>query len=867
MDELEKNYAGLKTTFKKLKERKRLTISELTPLQQFVDATVSCTTNTAELKKIFRPEHNNSASQTDKLTALRQSNSINSNGQENCNRECDPVKCDNCAWMYAELVRQRVIAVNTHHHTKTCVKKRPGCRFGIPRPPSEFTIIAQAMPEEVKKVEEKTVDSLEYIMGKVKTELKRIEDDLIERQREDVHASIDGSLSTMLSRLFLDIRISDDESELVINEDDAEYTLKASLVKEAWSQNPRHSLFPVNLQSPREILRSAVYHYALSVCKSGTKVVIKRELQDIFVNNFNAHWMLAWDGNMDIQPCFDYFSVITYMTDYVCKPETKTTEVLKHVNKTKKNENVPNKDLMYALGQAYLSSREMGECEAYYKLDPNLHFKQSNVKTIFIASGFPQNRAKFLRKCSSDVDVARGISVDGHDGKFLESESHHSKYAMRPLCMERICLCQHCMRYSQITALEANKIRRTGRRPAPPPSGKGWEGILHIVTDDVMNTSPLPDFIELDNGKVMKLRKFDAVVRRHKFKEEKEAHEFFFSELLLFWPWRNESELFPDDPKKCAELYHRVKPSIDHVKKTLFPHLDDVELGREMVENFEFDMNEIGAAIDPEGEQGENPDTLAELAAEYGGLDPEGFDSNPNQSHSNDSPIPFFRAPPVLDMDTLVERTRKLVWEQMVVLQLVIRYCRDLVLFRLSATSNKLTSGFMPSFSKSLEPPLLIIHGGAGTGKSMLINLTTLWVQKILVNSGDDPCSPYMVLAAPTGMAASNIEGQTLHTAFKFTFGNEYKSLSDKNRDLQRDFFKNVEVIIIDEFSMMKSCQLYHLHMRLCEVKQTDKLMGGLCVLMFGRFNLTFVQNSIDFITFIFRRPHAVEAYKRGLHL
>ena len=193
------------------------------------------------------------------------------------------------------------------HHTKTCVKKRPGCRFGIPRPPSEFTIIAQAMPEEVKKVEEKTVDSLEYIMGKVKTELKRIEDDLIERQREDVHASIDGSLSTMLSRLFLDIRISDDESELVINEDDAEYTLKASLVKEAWNQNPRHSLFPVNLQSPREILRSAVYHYALSVCKSGTKVVIKRELQDIFVNNFNAHWMLAWDGNMDIQPCLRLF--------------------------------------------------------------------------------------------------------------------------------------------------------------------------------------------------------------------------------------------------------------------------------------------------------------------------------------------------------------------------------------------------------------------------------------------------------------------------------------------------------------------------------------------------------------------------------
>jgi hypothetical protein len=60
---------------------------------------------------------------------------------------------------------------------------------------------------------------------------------------------------------------------------------------------------------------------------------------------------------------------------------------------------------------------------------------------------------------------------------------------------------------------------------------------------------------------------------------------------------------------------------------------------------------------------------------------------------------------------------------------------------------------------------------------------------------------------------------------------------------LQRDHFKNVEVIIIDEFSMMKSCQLYHLHMRLCELKQNDQIMGGLCVIMFGR--LSFKLNHI----------------------
>ena len=42
---------------------------------------------------------------------------------------------------------------------------------------------------------------------------------------------------------------------------------------------------------------------------------------------------------------------------------------------------------MWALAQAYMTSREMGESEAYYKLEPSLHYKQSNIKTIFITSG------------------------------------------------------------------------------------------------------------------------------------------------------------------------------------------------------------------------------------------------------------------------------------------------------------------------------------------------------------------------------------------------------------------------------------------------------------------------------------------------
>ena len=128
-------------------------------------------------------------------------------------------------------------------------------------------------------------------------------------------------------------------------------------------------------------------------------------------------------------------------------------------------------------------------------------------------------------------------------------------------------------------------------------------------------------------------------------------------------------------------------------------------------------------------------------------------------------PAPFFRAPPILERDDLIQRTRRLAWEQRVVLNMVIGYCKDIVMTRSSTQSG------------SVEPPLIIVHGGAGTGKSFLIKILSFWVQKLLSQAGDDINSPYMIRAAPTGLAATNIDGQTVHSAFRLGFGNNYQSL------------------------------------------------------------------------------------------
>ena len=72
---------------------------------------------------------------------------------------------------------------------------------------------------------------------------------------------------------------------------------------------------------------------------------------------------------------------------------------------------------------------------------------------------------------------------------------------------------------------------------------------------------------------------------------------------------------------------------------------------------------------------------------------------------------------------------------------------------------------------------------------------------------GDDPDYPYVIVAAPTGTAAANVRGQTLHSAFNFAFGNEHFSLSDKTRDTKRNLLKNLKLVIVDEISMVRSDQ------------------------------------------------------------
>jgi len=87
------------------------------------------------------------------------------------------------------------------------------------------------------------------------------------------------------------------------------------------------------------------------------------------------------------------------------------------------------------------------------------------------------------------------------------------------------------------------------------------------------------------------------------------------------------------------------------------------------------------------------------------------------------------------------------------------------------------------------------VTGPGGTGKSFLLKSIEAWCYR----SRQKP-----LLLAPTGIAANNISGQTIHSALStFSDGSVYRSSIFSGDQSRADELRTVKVLIIDEISMV----------------------------------------------------------------
>ena len=142
----------------------------------------------------------------------------------------------------------------------------------------------------------------------------------------------------------------------------------------------------------------------------------------------------------------------------------------------------------------------------------------------------------------------------------------------------------------------------------------------------------------------------------------------------------------------------------------------------------------------------------------------------------------------------------------------------------------------------------VFLTGSPGTGKTFVINQYIDYLKKHGIESA---------ITAPTGIAASHIGGQTLHSFFGLGIRESLTAYDIENLSEKKplwDRIKNLKVLIIDEVSMVSPEIFYAIDQILKTFKFSDKPFGGVQVILVGDFfQLPPISRSNPDIRFIFQ--------------
>ena len=181
------------------------------------------------------------------------------------------------------------------------------CRFGFSKLPSWRTLIAKPLDLQQDEAREK-IQQFEKILKKVKEAVN--DKDLI---------------SKVLSNPVYDLQ--KENTDKALYEKNREFRIKELLTLIGLDKEQDWNL----------------YLEALQYNPKGFSMVMARDLDEIDVNSYNPEWTLAWNGNLDLQLCLDYFSVITYVNDYFTKDDTGTMNLLRDANQNTCSDTVKEK--------------------------------------------------------------------------------------------------------------------------------------------------------------------------------------------------------------------------------------------------------------------------------------------------------------------------------------------------------------------------------------------------------------------------------------------------------------------------------------------------------------------------------------------
>lgn len=136
------------------------------------------------------------------------------------------------------------------------------------------------------------------------------------------------------------------------------------------------------------------------------------------------------------------------------------------------------------------------------------------------------------------------------------------------------------------------------------------------------------------------------------------------------------------------------------------------------------------------------------------------------------------------------------------------------------SASQERAIGLIERKIESKEPGFIFVTGKAGTGKSTVLRAIRAKRQ--------------LIVAAPTGLAAVNVRGETIHRAFGLRVGPQSRSKTRNLGEDAADLLDAADAIVIDEISMVRADILDAINWTLQKTLGRPAPFGGKLVVCFG---------------------------------
>ncbi|KAI8507071.1 hypothetical protein Bbelb_155100 [Branchiostoma belcheri] len=551
-------------------------------------------------------------------------------------------------------------------------------------------------------------------------------------------------------------------------------------------------------------ITTAQFCVAMNTMANRKQIMLRREPKDMWVNNYNPHLLRAWNANMDIQYVLDAYSCVKYIVSYISKAEREMGKLLKQAQKEAREGNEDVVTEMRKVGHAYIHHREVSAQEAVYRVC-SLKLKDCSREVIFIPTDEHANRL------SKPLAAIKQLASQGDEAS-IWMPSIMDRYKARPReePFRSLCAAEFASEY-RVVSCSGKQNTYSGEQPSRGEA-------KHALRDDL--------------GVVQKrTRSKPAVIRFAKFNKEKEPERYYLTLLKLYLPHYCDAELKPPQFEKYEEFYSdgvaplsntndKVKVVVHANRRKFEQNVDELEQARKDVENNSCLVEDVWAQMFPEIEQEriECQNMRGENEVNNEGQQDD-IPDLPIDDKSKEKSFTLEACQTQVPSEMAIPMLQSLNPKQQEVFYFVRKWCME------------------TAQGKRPDPFHIFLTGGAGTGKSHLIKCICYEATRLLQQTQENPDSVSVLLAAPTGTAAFNIGGSTIHHAFHLMCKTkDREGLSESTVNTMRAQYESLKIVIVDEVSMVDKPLMKSIHLRLRQLRQgrPNALFGNVSILAVG---------------------------------